>query len=79
MREPLPHITGFIEMVGHARRAPADRKCKAAQIRHDSKYRFVGDIVADKDRTAALERFVGHQFEQARHGVDDGIGRACDI
>ena len=65
MREPLPHVARFVEMTGHALRAPADGKCKAAEIGHDGEYRFVGDIVADEDRAPALEGFVGHQFNDA--------------
>ena len=57
---------GSIEMTGDAMRAPADGKCEAAEIGHDGEHRFIGDIVADENRTAALERFVGHQFEDAR-------------
>src|SRR6267142_6201387 len=64
-RKPLAHITGLVEMVGHALRAPAHRECQTIKIGHDGEYRFVGDIVADENRTAALERFVGHQFEHA--------------
>src|SRR5258706_2740912 len=59
MREPLPHVARFVEMAGHARRAPGHGQCEAAQIRHDSEYRFVGDVTADKNRTAALQSFVG--------------------
>jgi len=47
-REPFAHITGLVEMVGHALRAPAHRECQAVKIGHDGEHRFVGDIVADK-------------------------------
>src|SRR6202042_790577 len=60
--EPLPHVARFVEMTGHALCAPADGKCEATETGHNGEYRFVGDIVADEDRTAALEGFVGHQF-----------------
>src|SRR5450631_2743164 len=29
-REPLPHIARFVEMIGHARCAPAHGECKTA-------------------------------------------------
>src|ERR1700681_652605 len=62
MREKLPHIARRIEVSGDALGAPANGKCKAVEIRHDRKHRFVGDIVADEERTPALERLVRHQF-----------------
>src|ERR1700730_11899415 len=64
-REPLPHVARFIEMIGHALGAPAHGERKTAKIGHEGEYRFVGDIVADKNRTAAPERFVAHQFQHA--------------
>ena len=30
-REPFPHVARFVEMVGHALRAPADGKCQAVE------------------------------------------------
>src|SRR5450432_303466 len=56
MREPFPHVAGLVEMTGHAMRPPAHRKCQAVEVRHDRKHGLVGDIVADENRTAALER-----------------------
>src|SRR5450631_3847315 len=74
-REPLADVARFVEVLGHALRAPANGKGKAAKIRHDREYALVGDIVTDKDWTAALERFVCHQFEHtgclAKAGVFD--------
>src|ERR1700676_1332612 len=58
MREKFPYIARRIEMPGDALRAPADRKCEAIEIRHDCEHRFVGDIVADEERSASPERFV---------------------
>src|SRR3954452_5093245 len=54
VREPFPDVARFIEMSGHAVGATADRKSLAAEIRHDREHALVGDVVADKDRTAAF-------------------------
>src|ERR1700694_345553 len=62
MRQPFPHFAWFVEMIGHAHGASPDRKGEAAEIRDDGKHALVGDVVAPKDRTAAFERFMGHQF-----------------
>src|SRR5882757_10357441 len=34
-REPLPHVARFIEMIGHAHRAPAHGERKTAKIGHE--------------------------------------------
>src|SRR3954453_2786122 len=73
MREPFPDIARFVEMPGHAMRAPAHRKRLAAEIRHDGEHGFVGDIVADEHRATALERLVGHQFAHATRLVEAGM------
>src|SRR5882724_5610872 len=61
-RKPLPHIARFVEMIGYAQRAAAHGKCEAAKIRHDGEHGFVGHIVADKNRNAAFEWRMRHQF-----------------
>src|SRR4029077_1136963 len=65
-RKPRAHVARFVKMSGHALRAPAHGKCKTTKIGHDREHRFVGDVIADENRTAAAERLVGHQFANAR-------------
>src|SRR5436309_10770615 len=72
-REPLPHVARFVEMADNAFRAPSYRKCQASQVRHDGEHALVGHIIANKDRTTALERIVGHQFDDARRLVETGM------
>ncbi len=52
-REPRAHVARFVEMSGNALRTPPNGKGETAEIRHDRKHRFIGDIVADKKRTAS--------------------------
>jgi hypothetical protein len=66
MREPRPHVARLVEMTGHALRAPADGKRQAAEIGHDREHRFIGDIVADENRAAALERLVQSSIRARR-------------
>jgi len=49
-------------MSGDTLRAPAHGKCETVEIRHDGEDRFIGDIVADKNRAAPAKGFVSHQF-----------------
>src|SRR5665811_1996221 len=72
-RKPLPDLARIVEMARNAFGAPAHGKGKPAKLRHDGEYALVGDIVADKDRTAALERLVGHQFGHAGCLVEAGM------
>ena len=65
MREEFAHIARRIEMPGDAPGAAADRERKAVEIGHDREHAFVGDVVADEERTAALEGLVHHQFPYA--------------
>src|SRR3977135_3173356 len=65
MREKLPDISRRIEMSGHALGATAAEKADPIHIRHDGKYRFVGDVVADEERTTPPEGLVRHQFAHA--------------
>src|ERR1700730_3356591 len=55
-REPFADIARFVEMTGHAGRAPAHGKRKAAKIGHDRKHAFISHVIADENRTAAPER-----------------------
>src|SRR3984893_5939531 len=71
--EPIAHLGRVVEAVGDALCAPAYRKRQAAKIRHDGKHTLVGDVVTDKDRAAPLERFVVHQFDDARRLVEAGM------
>src|ERR1700742_1974943 len=73
MRKPRANIARLVEMTSHALCAAADGKGKAVQVRHDRKDRLVGNIVADKERTAPLEWFVLHQFQYARGLVETGV------
>src|SRR4051794_2034587 len=73
MREPFPDVARFVEMPGHAMRAPAHRKRLTAEIRHDGEHGFVSDVVADEHRAAALERLVGHQFAHSAGLVEAGM------
>src|SRR6202790_1709720 len=72
-RKPRAHVARFVKMTGHALRAPAHGEGESTQIRHDRKHRFIGDVIADENRTAAAERLVAHQFANARCLVKAGL------
>ncbi len=62
----------LIEMSIDVRHNPADRKSQAAELRNDAEHRLIGRIVADKNRIAAGERRMAHQFADRIGLVDAG-------
>jgi len=73
VREPGPHVAGIVEVACNALGATAYGKCQAAHVRHECEHGFVGDIIADKQRTAALKRLMRHQFADTRGLVKSGM------
>src|SRR3984893_15593372 len=64
-RKPRPHVARLIKIIRNTCRVTANKQCQAAIFRNDREHHFVRDIVADENRTAALERFMRHQFADA--------------
>src|SRR3954447_25848706 len=64
-REELAYTGRRLELSVHARGTAADGKRQPVVIGHDREHRFVRDIVADEQRTAALERLMRHQLMHA--------------
>src|ERR1700684_2365147 len=64
-RKPGADVARLVKVARDALRMTADRKGKTAQIRHDCKYGFIGNIVADENRTAIVKWLVIHQFAYA--------------
>ena len=54
------------EMARHALGPAADRERETVEIGHDRKDRFIGDVVTDEERLAAVERRMRHQLAHAR-------------
>src|SRR3954454_1298209 len=73
MREPFPDIAWLVKVAGDAVRAPADGERLAAEVGHDGEHGFVGDVIADEHRAAALERPVGHQLAHPARLVEAGM------
>src|ERR1700753_1196384 len=73
LRQKRAHVARLVEMAVDALRAATDRKRQPVHVGHNRKHRLISDVVADEQRTAALERLVRHQFLHAGSLGETGV------
>src|SRR3954471_18961136 len=72
-REERAHVVRRVEVPVDTHGAAADREGKPVHVGHDREHGLVGDVVADEDRTASLERLVLHQLAHAGRLGETGM------
>src|ERR1700761_6191369 len=73
LREKISHVVRRAELTGDALGISAYREGEPVEIGHNCEHGFIGDVIADEQRTATLERFMHHQFAHAASLGETGM------